>query len=137
MHKRDAFCKVKATEFNVVESVSPMFNVAQLQETLWVEADRKYIDSEYNLVHVFPFSDTSTDLFDHMRSVDNNSPWFEFPKEVLDTSIGHHVYELVYENMYTHEIQNLYFAYTIQDDHPETKNYIYMEAVRHEEDSEK
>lgn len=135
MDKADAFCRVRATAFQLVGTTSAIFSIGELSDTIWVEADNKYINSEWNLIHVFPFRDEQTDLREKMQLVDNNSPWFEFPTEELNLEIGFHMYKLIYENTYTHQLQDLYFGYTIQNSNPDTSNYIYMDAVRHEEDS--
>ena len=135
MDRADAFCKVKATKFDLIGTTSAVFNLNELSEVIWVEADKRYINSEWELKHVHYFLDAATDLIEYMSDVDNNSPWFAFPIDKLKTESGFHMYKLQYQNMYTHEIQYLYVGYTIQDDSPDTSNYVYMNSVRREENS--
>ena len=62
---------------------------------------------------------------------DGKHPWLDIKTDWLNTKLGYHMYKLTLCNSETKDEFPLYFAYSIQEDHPK-QNYVYMKRDENE-----
>lgn len=115
---------LEAVPYAMLGCVSKQFNVDQFDKVLWVRLCDA-VTSEFDLLSIKDInSGNIVDSSNYDYKV--GSYWLGIEPAVLDLSIGYHEYELLLENRYTNMVLPIYFGYRIQNDDPDTSNYIYM-----------
>lgn len=127
MSCKNAAPYLEAVPYAMLGCVSKQFNVSQFDKVLWVRLCDA-VTSEFDLVsikHVISGNILDKSKYDYKVG----SHWLGIVPTELDLEIGYHEYELLLENRYTNVILPVYFGYRIQNDDPDTSNYIYMKRV--------
>lgn len=127
MSCRNAVPYLEAVPYAMLGCVSKQFNIHQFDKVLWVRLCDA-VTSEFNLLSIKCIvSGTLVDESKYDYKV--GSHWLGIEPSALDLAIGYHEYELLLENRYTNVVLPIYFGYRIQNDDPDTSNYIYMKRV--------
>lgn len=127
MSCRNVVPYLEAVPYAMLGCVSKQFNISQFDKVLWVRLCDA-VTSEFDLVsikHIISGSTVDTSKYDYKVG----SHWLGIDPTALDLAIGYHEYELLLENRYTNVVLPVYFGYRIQNDDPDTSNYIYMKRV--------
>ena len=77
----------------------------------------------YKFEQILP--ETGEVNFGYTITQDEIHPWLDLLSDVLDWSIGQHMYKLSFVQKTTNETCDLYFSYRLQNNNPE-KPYDYM-----------
>lgn len=129
MSHRNAVPYLEAVPYAMLGCVSKQFNVRQFDKVLWVRLCDEVTD-EFDMLSIKNMASSKILILDASRyDYKIGSHWFGIVPTELDLSIGYHEYELVFKNRYTDVILPIYFGYRIQDDNPDTSDYIYMKRV--------
>lgn len=90
----------------------------------------KVIDTNYVLYQITQIlPDTGDVNFEYCVDKKPNHPWLDILSELIDWSIGQHIYKMSFIQRYNNQTCDLYFSYRLQDDHP-PKPYDYMSKYR-------
>lgn len=114
--------------FSVIATVSdthaPIFNLRQVEPTLWVKLPCELIH-----LQVCDVVSESGNTVSWTR--DGSQSWMYVETSGLNLSIGYHVYQINMKDPVTDWRTSIYFAYIIQTDTPD-KPYYYMGEYREE-----
>lgn len=106
---------------------SKVFNVHELENGLILHIPEEFASDIYLYgLHELEPNDAEVFITDGLLVRHGLRPWLDVNKALLDVTIGYHVYRLDFIHKYTNDIINMYFAYYLQDSHPD-KPYVYME----------
>lgn len=124
MGKAEVF-QLNACSYEDISSNTPVINKANFDHFLWIRLPveiARYC-SLYQLDEMVP----KHRIVSHVGFVERDSdrPWLKLTSEILDSTVGKHLYKLCFVHRVTNDVLNLYFSYTIQDDDPD-KPYVYM-----------
>lgn len=117
--------KLIACCYDEVSRNTQVINKEQFPYWLWIQLP-KCVLRDYVLYQVDEFF-PHTGECDWLDKVDRESgrPWLRIQQNMLNLTVGKHVYKLSFINRYTDDIVDYYFSYILQDSNPD-KPYIYM-----------
>lgn len=91
-----------------------------------------YIKVPSDFIHNYSITDfnklgESPDKVCLIKYVDYlGGPWYRVRSDVLDNEVGYHRYQLKFVEKHDNTVRSVYFAYTLQNDHPK-KPYLYID----------
>lgn len=102
-----------------------IINVDDLEYFIWLKIPTD-ISNRCELFQIDEILPTKQE-FDHtiFTKRECGKPWIRVITEMLNKSIGQHIYKFSFIDRNTDEIETLYFSYIIHNDNPD-KPYIYM-----------
>lgn len=120
-------------KYEEASSLHKVFNYRCLNEELLVKLPEVILPRKFQLSSIFQVSPVIKELDSiHVESCKQTNTWLIIPWNILDRSVGYHIYKIVFRNLYMPTFDcDVYFSYTIQNDDPE-KPYIYMKRDEEE-----
>lgn len=109
-----------------------VFNIAQIPEVICIKLPDS-LPRDMELSGIFDLYANEDLEFQGYVARDEHRPWIDINTEILDLSVGQHVYRLTFIRTGINLPAMCWFSYIIQDNHVD-KPYIYMTPERVESD---
>lgn len=121
--------KLTACSYEEISQHTILFNLNQVEYWTWIQLPKGVLH-DYELYEVNEFYPNNGEAdWLHLVVRENCRPWLKICRDMLNLSIGKHIYQLKFVNRYTNDTVTYYFSYIIQNDNPE-RPYIYMDENR-------
>ena len=114
------------TDESRLPAVTKSFTKSAIDATAYLKLP-SYVDGEFVLYQVEQLEPdiSDVDVLAYVKDCCCSNSWLDISVYVLNLSQGYHKYRICFINKFTNETYSLFFAYIINDDHPD-KDYIYM-----------
>ena len=114
------------TDESRLPAVTKSFTRSAIDATAYLKLP-SYVDREFVLYQVEQLEPdiSDVDISAYVEDCCCSHNWLDISVCGLNLSQGYHKYIICFINKFTNETYSLFFAYIINDDHPD-KDYIYM-----------
>lgn len=114
------------TDESRLPAVTKSFTKSAIDATAYLKLP-SYVDREFVLYQVEQLEPdiADVDISAYVKDCCCNNSWLDISVDGLNLHQGYHKYRVCFINKFTNETYSLFFAYIINDDHPD-KDYIYM-----------
>lgn len=114
------------SEYKELSANTKIFNSKTVEYFLWIQLPDT-CTSDYALYEIHRVDvGSALEVLGSQSLIKRDGPhWLKIVSQLLDLTIGKHIYQLKFVNKITNDVVSYYFSYYIQEDNPD-KDYVYM-----------
>lgn len=125
---------IQSSKMQDLSMHTEVFNLAEIPDIICVKLPDNF-PRHMELSGIFDLNSNKDLDFAEYVIRDEYRPWIDIHSELLDTSVGQHIYKLTFSKIGVELPASCWFSYIIQDNFVE-KPYIYMERDEEKDSSE-
>lgn len=115
---------IQSTHMSDLSNNTMVFNLKDFSDTVCIKLPDDF-PRHFNLNEMYYLNDDKIIEFEDYVTRDEYHPWIDIKKNILDTSIGNHIYRLSFTEPDCTFAFSCWFGYIIQENNPE-QPYVYM-----------